>query len=450
MIKTHFKQAWNIIKQNKLFSSIYVAGTALSIALTMTIFVIYYVKIAPIYPEYNRGRTLCLKYQQSVVYQTDSTGREKIVRVHTNGTNYSFINGILSKIDDVEASAARVMLRQNITTQDKQFIKDVPVSAVNTDFWKVFTFEFLDGTPFSDADMVKNPKSIIISSDFAKKLFGNTNVAGEWVKLGIDENEFQIIGVVKGTSALTLNSYSDIYVPITKYVNTDLPFTINNALGNCEIYFTVKNNKQKQVIGEIEEYINKANTVAKSEAKHGGTNNNRWNELKVEGAVKPYWKSEIVNGSIDKPIWDIMKEILLLIASVLIVPAINLSSMISSRMDERRAEMGIRLAFGATKGTIIKQVLWENLQLTCIGGAFGLLLTYILVSASTEWIFTLFDSRGSVNFLFDTSLNVDMLFNPYIFMATFIICLIINIVSAILPARWSLSDTIVEQLNTKN
>ena len=50
MIKTHFKQAWNIIKQNKLFSSIYVAGTALSIALTMTIFVIYYVKIAPIYP----------------------------------------------------------------------------------------------------------------------------------------------------------------------------------------------------------------------------------------------------------------------------------------------------------------------------------------------------------------------------------------------------------------
>ena len=124
--------------------------------------------------------------------------------------------------------------------------------------------------------------------------------------------------------------------------------------------------------------------------------------------------------------------------------------MISSRMDERRAEMGIRLAFGATKGTIIKQVLWENLLLTCIGGAFGLLLTYILVSASTEWIFTLFDSRGSVNFLFDTSLNVDMLFNPYIFMATFIICLIINIVSAILPAKWSLSDTIVEQLNTKN
>ena len=97
--------------------------------------------------------------------------------------------------------------------------------------------------------------------------------------------------------------------------------------------------------------------------------------------------------------------------------------------------MGIRLAFGATKGTIIKQVLWENLLLTCIGGAFGLLLTYILVSASTEWIFTVFDSRGSVNFLFDTSLNIDMLFNPYIFMATFIICLIINIVSAILPAK---------------
>lgn len=449
MIKTHFKQAWNIIKQNKLFSSIYVAGTALSIALTMTIFVIYYVKIAPIYPEYNRGRTLCLKYQQRAVYQKDSTGKEKIVRVETNGSNYSFINSILSKIDDVEASAARVMLRQNITTQDKQFIKDVPVSAVNTDFWKVFTFEFLDGTPFSDADMVKDPGNIIISSDFAKKLFGNTEVAGKWVKFGVNEKEYQIIGVVKGTSALTLNSYSDIYIPITKHANIYLPFTVNNALGACEIYFTVKKNKEKQVIGKIEEYINKANSVAKSEAKHGGANNNRWSELNIKGAVKPYWESEIVNGSINKSIWNIMKGILLLIASVLIVPAINLSSMISSRMDERRAEMGIRLAFGATKGTVIKQVLWENLLLTCIGGAFGLLLTYVLVSASTEWIFTLFDSRGSVNFLFDTSLNVDMLFNPYIFLATFIICLVINMVSAILPARWSLRDTIVEQLNTK-
>lgn len=61
MIKLYLKQAWTLIKQNKLFTSIYVVGTGLSIALTMTMFIIFYVKFAPIYPEYNRDRMLTIK-----------------------------------------------------------------------------------------------------------------------------------------------------------------------------------------------------------------------------------------------------------------------------------------------------------------------------------------------------------------------------------------------------
>ena len=50
-----------LMKQNKLFTGIYVVGTGLSIALVMTMFIIFYVKFAPIYPEYNRDRTLVMK-----------------------------------------------------------------------------------------------------------------------------------------------------------------------------------------------------------------------------------------------------------------------------------------------------------------------------------------------------------------------------------------------------
>lgn len=47
-----------MIKQHRLFTGIYVVGTGLSIALVMTLFIIFYVKFAPIYPEYNRNRML--------------------------------------------------------------------------------------------------------------------------------------------------------------------------------------------------------------------------------------------------------------------------------------------------------------------------------------------------------------------------------------------------------
>ena len=57
MIKLYFKQSWALIRQNILFSSLYVLGTGLAIAMTMIIVIVYYVKIAPIYPETNRSQT---------------------------------------------------------------------------------------------------------------------------------------------------------------------------------------------------------------------------------------------------------------------------------------------------------------------------------------------------------------------------------------------------------
>ena len=59
--KLYMKQAWNLMKQNKLFTGIYVVGTALAIATTMIMAIVYYVKIAPIYPEVNRDRTLVME-----------------------------------------------------------------------------------------------------------------------------------------------------------------------------------------------------------------------------------------------------------------------------------------------------------------------------------------------------------------------------------------------------
>ena len=61
MLKLYLKQAWALLRQNPLFSGLYIAGTGLAIAMTMIVAEIYYVKLAPVYPEVNRGRTLYLE-----------------------------------------------------------------------------------------------------------------------------------------------------------------------------------------------------------------------------------------------------------------------------------------------------------------------------------------------------------------------------------------------------
>lgn len=63
----------------------------------------------------------------------------------------------------------------------------------------------------------------------------------------------------------------------------------------------------------------------------------------------------------------------------MLVPAVNLSGLTSSRMQERISEMSIRKAFGATKGTLGHQMLTENLLMTLLGGIAGLTASFIVV-----------------------------------------------------------------------
>ena len=73
MITLYLKQAWALLKQNPLFSSLYILGTGLAIAMTMIMAVVYYVKLAPVYPEVNRANTL---YLTSARFQTGGEGHK--------------------------------------------------------------------------------------------------------------------------------------------------------------------------------------------------------------------------------------------------------------------------------------------------------------------------------------------------------------------------------------
>ena len=45
MLKTYFKQALALFRQNCLFSTLYIAGTGLAIAMTVVMALVYYVNI---------------------------------------------------------------------------------------------------------------------------------------------------------------------------------------------------------------------------------------------------------------------------------------------------------------------------------------------------------------------------------------------------------------------
>ena len=144
----------------------------------------------------------------------------------------------------------------------------------------------------------------------------------------------------------------------------------------------------------------------------------------------------------------LFRSLLYIVLALLFIPAVNLSGMIASRMDRRTGELGIRKAYGATRATLLGQVLWENLLLTLAGAVAGLVFCYVIVLTSGSWILTLFDTAVKTS-LPTPFLTMEMLFNPWVFLCTFALCLVLNVVSALLPAWWGLRHTIVEELYTK-
>ena len=133
----------------------------------------------------------------------------------------------------------------------------------------------------------------------------------------------------------------------------------------------------------------------------------------------------------------------------LLLPALNLSGLISNRMEARRAEMGIRKAFGAKRRWLLREVIGENLVLTCCGGLVGWVLSWLFYLAvrHTAMFQALILREG--NLTGDITLDLKMFITPTLFLIVFLCCVVLNLMVALIPSWTSLRKPIVESLNQK-
>ena len=437
MIKQYLKQAWTMMRQNKLFTSIYVAGTGLSIAFTMVLFIIYYVKFAPVYPEYNRNRTLVISHsaiaqEGAEKWNNCSSGASPKIAELVKGLPHLDQIGIGTMVPPVLGSA--VLLPQS----NEQL--EVTQGMVDTGFWKVFTFRFLSGKPFDEATVEASLPVAILSENLAKRIFASTDVVDKHFKL--DGKEIKVVGVVADVTGTTPATAADLYLPLYygDIGNLIRPNKKPKGLfgSNANIYLTATSEDDVETLrAEIIDVLNRYDQEDKEWAHFWMDQPDVW------------WKSTFRDACSGAPdIADILRGILYMLLALLFIPAMNLCGMISSRMDERMSELGVRKAYGATNVSLISQVLTENLLLTFVGGFFGLVLAYLVALTGGEWMFNLFDTfviPGGVN----PSFTVEMLFNPTLFLIVFGLCMLLNVISALVPTILALRHSIIYSIQTK-
>ncbi|NDV67877.1 ABC transporter permease [Dysgonomonas sp. 25] len=417
MYKIYFKQAIQMLKQNKFISIISILGTALAIMMIMALIVTDEVKTANAAPEINRDRTLYIAYQ---VKRDTTPGKNSW---QSGQLEYDIMQKYLLTLQTPEyVSYMNEYDPEGLSTVNKEGSNNyqlVSLRTVDAAFWKIYSFDFVDGSAFSKEESDAGIHNAVISESTARNIFKDEKAVGKTIQIGFED--YKVTGVVKDVSSVFKSAAGDVWIPY-------------NSLKN-------KANGYVVIMAKSKEDLPKIIAEVRDAEKKWGANHHPW-FLYLKGPENQEVHSKSIGGNNEEEFRNGIKienrKMVLIFILLLLIPALNLSGFSLSRIKKRTAEIGIRKAFGAKKYVILIQVLYENMITSLIGGVIGLLFSYIVIFWLREWLLEIPDG---------SSIPVTSLISLSIFIVVFIVCLLLNLLSAGISAFRASRMTIVDSLN---
>lgn len=213
---------------------------------------------------------------------------------------------------------------------------------------------------------------VVLSYDCWRNLFGgDKGIIGRTVQL--DKFPYTVVGVAPRSFSGTERWFApQFWVPVMNQAQLDGGNWLESR-GNSNLWIFGRLRPRVSAAAAAANVDALAHELAKQYPQTDGGTSYR--------LTRPGLMGDVMGG----PARAFLGGVMLLGALVLLAACANLGSLFAARVSDRGRELAVRVAVGASRGRILRQLLAESAVVSLLGGAVGMGLALLLLGALNRW-----------------------------------------------------------------
>jgi putative ABC transport system permease protein len=358
----NLRYAARLLRNNLVFTLVVVLTLAFGIGANTAIFSVVNAVILRPLP--------FAKPEQIVIIRDDATARG----VENVGMSVDELKDLQERTGVFQQVSAVWPVDANLTGSDRP--ERIELLCVSPNYFALLGATAQLGRVFGPEEQQAKgfAEGVVISNGLWKRLYGNDpNILGR--KVYVDTDLYTIIGVMPlgfRHPGKTLRNDVDMWAAAGFSANpfSSPPVRAQRILPGA--------------IGRLKDGI----TIEQAQAKVDALVANLHTEFPKEYPQLLGWSVRVLSahqqlvGNVQK----ILYAVLAAVGLVLLIGCVNLANLMLARSSGRRREMAIRLALGASRRSLVLQLLTESLLLSFIGGVVALVVLALILKGLVQFI----------------------------------------------------------------